>query len=200
MAKKRGPKMMWVPPAAKAIQFKVALRYIRPSIWRRVVLPANFTLGQLHDVIQITMGWYNCHMHAFRVPRRGFGPPLREFGSGLDTAENENMAFVGAVLVRKGQKLLYEYDFGDGWEHEIVVEKMLPIDPQTNYPVCLAGARACPPEDCGSFPGYMNILEALKAPKKTAEQKELLEWLEDGYDPERFDMDAVNRQLGGKRT
>ncbi len=200
MAKKRGPKMMWVPPAEKTIQFKVALRYIRPLIWRRLLLPDNFTLGQLHDVIQVVMGWYNCHMHAFRVPRRGFGPPLREFGSGLDTAENENMAFVGAVLVRKGQKLLYEYDFGDGWEHEIVVEKMLPIDPQANYPVCLAGARACPPEDCGSFPGYMNILEALKAPKKTAEQKELLEWVGDGYDPERFDLEAVNRQLGGKRA
>ena len=199
MAKKRGPKMMWVPPAEKTIQFKVALRYIRPLIWRRLLLPDNFTLGQLHDVIQVVMGWYNCHMHAFRVPRRGFGPPLREFGSGLDTAENENMAFVGAVLVRKGQKLLYEYDFGDGWEHEIVVEKMLPIDPQANYPVCLAVARACPPEDCGSFPGYMNILEA-EAAKKTAEKKELREWVGDGYDPERFDLEAVNRQLGGKRA
>jgi hypothetical protein len=177
----------------------VTLKYIRPPIWRSVVVPDNFTLGQLHDVIQVTMGWYDCHMHAFRVPRRGFGPPLREFGSGLDGAENENTIFVGAVLIRKGQKLLYEYDFGDGWEHEVVVEKILPIDPQGKYPVCLAGARACPPEDCGSFPGYCDILEALKAPRKTEEQKELLEWLEGGYDPERFDLETVNTRLAGKR-
>jgi hypothetical protein len=116
----------------------------------------------------------------------------------LDAAENENTTFVGAVLVRKGQKLLYEYDFGDSWEHEIVVEKMLPFDPRAKYPACLDGARACPPEDCGSFPGYMGILEALKAPKKTEEQKELLEWLEEGYDPERFDLEAVNRRLAGR--
>lgn len=199
MAKKCGPKTMWVPPAKNAIQLKVALKYIRPPIWRRIAVPDNFTLGQLHDVIQLAMGWYNCHLHAFRVPRRGFGPPLREFGSGLDAAENENTTFVCAILVRKGQKLIYEYDFGDSWEHEIIVEKMLPIDPQAKYPVCLDGARACPPEDCGSFPGYCDILKALKAPKKTDEQKELLEWLEEGYDPERFDLNAVNRRLAGKR-
>lgn len=199
MTKKRGPKKIWVPPAAQAIQLMVALKHIRPPIWRRVVVPDNFTLGQLHDVIQATMGWHDSHMHAFRVPRRGFGPPLREFGSGLDAAENENTAFVGAVLARKGQKLLYEYDFGDSWEHEVVVEKILPFDPQAKYPVCLDGTRACPPEDCGSFPGYSDILAALKAPKKTEEQKKLLEWLEDGYDPERFDLEAVNKRLAGKR-
>ena len=194
---KRTRKMLWVPPAKQALQLKVALRHILPPIWRSVVLPDNFTLGHLHHVIQVTMGWSNGHLHAFRVPRRGFGPPLREFGSGLDAAEDENTTFVGAVLVRKGQKLYYEYDFGDGWEHEIVVEKLLPMDSQAKYPVCLGGERACPPEDCGSFPGYFALLEALKAPKKTAEQKELLEWLGAGFDPERFDLKAVNRWLSG---
>lgn len=82
---------------------------------------------------------------------------------------------------------------------ECTVEKMLPIDLQAKYPACLAGARAYPPEDDGSFPDYYDILEALKAPKKTEEQKELLEWLEDGYDPERFDLGAVNKQLTGTR-
>jgi hypothetical protein len=80
----------------------------------------------------------------------------------------------------------------------VAVEKIVPYDPQAQYPVCLDGARACPPEDCGSFPGYMGILEALKAAKPTTEQKELLEWLPGGYDPERFDLDAVNRRLAGK--
>lgn len=106
---------------------------------------------------------------------------------------------MGAVLARKGQKLLYEYDFGDGWEHEVILEKFLPIDPAAKYPVCLAGARACPPEDCGGFPGYADIMAALKAPEKTDGRKELLEWVGGGYNPERFDLGAVNRRLTGKR-
>ena len=201
METKRGPKTtktMRVPPAKKAIQFKVALRYIRPPIWRRVVLPDNFTLGRLHDVIQSTMGWYDCHLHAFRFGDVHYTSQDASQMGEMDM-ENEETVFLGQVVTRAKQKFMYEYDFGDSWEHEIVVEKMLPFDPQAKYPVCLAGARACPPEDCGSFPGYCGILEALKAPKKTAEQRELLEWLEDGYDPERFDLEVVNRRLTGKR-
>jgi len=194
MAKKRGPKMIWVPPAEKAIQFKVALRYIRPPIWRRVVLPDNFTLGQLHDVIQVTMGWYNCHLHDFRFGDVHYTSQQASEMGEMDM-ENEETVFLSRVVTRPKQKFIYEYDFGDSWEHEVVVEKMLLIDPQAKYPVCLAGARACPPEDCGSFPGYCDILEALKAPKKTEEQKELLEWVGDGYDPERFDLDVVNKRL-----
>jgi hypothetical protein len=198
MAKKRGPRTIWIPPAKNALQLKVELKYIRPPIWRKVLMPDNFTVGQLHEVLQITMGWHSCHMHAFRVPRRGFGPPLREFGSGLDDAEDENMTFLGTVLLRQRQKLIYEYDFGDGWLHDVAVEKIVPFDPQAQYPVCIDGARACPPEDCGGFPGYLGILEALKAPKKTQEQNEPLEWLPGGYDPEHFDLASANRRLAGK--
>jgi hypothetical protein len=198
MAKKRGPKMIWVPPAESAIQFKVALKYIRPPIWRRVLLPDNFTLGQLHEVIQVTMGWHNCHMHSFRIGGAYYTSQSASEMEDMDM-ENEETVFLGRIVTRARQKFIYEYDFGDSWEHEVVVEKIVPHDPQVQYPVCLHGARACPPEDCGSFPGYMDILEALKASKKTAEQKELLEWLEDGYDPERFDLAAVNRRLAGKR-
>ena len=111
--------------------------------------------------------------------------------------ENENRALSRTVAGKVKTKFMYEYDFGDSWEHEIVVEKFLPFDPAAKHPVCLGGARACPPEDCGGFSGYMDILEALKASKKTAEQKELLEWLGGGYDPERFDADEVNRRLSG---
>lgn len=198
MPTKKGQKMTWGPKPEKAIQFKVTLKYICPPIWRRLVLPDNFTLGQLHDVIHVAMGWQNCHMHAFRFGDVHYtsqqASKMGEMGM-----ENEETVFLGRVITRAKQKFIYEYDFGDSWEHEVVVEKMLPIDPQAQYPICLAGARACPPEDCGSFPGYCDILEALKAPKKTEEQKELLEWLEDGYDPERFDLETVNRRLAGKR-
>jgi hypothetical protein len=198
MAKKRGPRMMWVPPAQSAIQFKVALKYIRPPIWRRVLLPDNFTLGQLHEVIQVTMGWYNCHMHSFRIGGVYYTSQSASEMEDMDM-KNEATVFLSRVVGKLRQKFIYEYDFGDSWLHDVTVEKIVPFDPQAQYPVCLDGARACPPEDCGSFPGYMHILEALKAPKKTAEQKELLEWLEDGYDPEQFDLAAMNRRLAGKR-
>lgn len=182
-------------PAGKAIQFKVQLRYIRPPIWRRVVLPDNATLGDLHQVIQVAMGWHSCHMHSFRIG--GVYYTSRDAAEMEDMdMENEERVPLAEVVTRAKQKFIYEYDFGDSWEHEIVAEKFLPIDPAAKYPVCLGGARACPPEDCGSFPGYMNILEALDAKPPTKEQKELLEWVGEDYDPERFDLDAVNRRLG----
>lgn len=199
MAKKRGRKTLWVPPAQQALQLKVTLRGIRPPIWRRVVVPDNFTLGHLHTVLQVVMGWDDSHMHAFRFGEVEYtSQEACEMGD-MDM-ENEETVFLQRVVTRSKQKFLYEYDFGDSWMHEIVVEKLLPIDLQAKYPVCLAGARACPPEDCGSFPGYWALLEALKAPKKTAEQKELLEWLGAGFDPERFDLKAVNRWFSGRQA
>ncbi len=185
-------------PAQKAIQFKVQLRYVRPPIWRRVVLPDNATLGDLHAVIQTAMGWHNSHMHSFRIGGVNYTSRSASQIEDMDM-ENEERVTLAEVVTRAKQKFIYEYDFGDGWEHEIVAEKFLPLDPAAKYPVCLGGARACPPEDCGSFPGYMDILKALSAKTPTAEQKELLEWVGEGYDPERFDLDAVNRHLPGRR-
>ncbi len=187
MAKRKGKA---AKPAEKAIQFKVQLRYIRPPIWRRVLLPDNATLGDLHQVIQIVMGWYNCHMHSFRI-----GGVYYSSGDVDLEMENEDSVSLGEVFTRAKQKFMYEYDFGDSWEHEVVAEKFHPFDPAAKYPVCLGGARACPPEDCGSFPGYMNILEALSAKKPTRDQKELLEWLDEDYDPEHFDLEEVNSDL-----
>ncbi len=181
-------------PAEKAIQFKVQLRYIRPPIWRRVVLPDNATLGDLHGVIQTAMGWYNSHMHSFRIGGVNYTSRSASQMEDMDM-ENEERVPLAEVVTRAKQKFIYEYDFGDSWEHEIVAEKFLPLDPAAKYPACLGGARACPPEDCGSFPGYMDILKALNAKTPTTEQEELLEWVGEGYDPERFDLDAVNRRL-----
>ncbi len=199
MSRKRTPKSMWAPPAEKAIQFKVALRYIRPPIWRRVVLPDNLTLADLHGVIQVSMGWCNCHMHAFRIGGVEYTSASACAMDDLDELEmqNEDTVLLRQVVKRARQNFSYEYDFGDSWVHEITVEKMLPIEPDTVYPLCLAGKRACPPEDCGSFPGYADILEALAVDKKTVEQQELLEWAGE-YDPERFDLESVNKRLTGK--
>jgi len=198
LTKKRGPKTTRVLPAEKAIQFKVALMYIRPPIWRRLVLPDNFTLGPLHEVIQVAMGWQNYHLHAFRFDDVHYSSQQACEMDEMNMKDEESV-LLGQVVARAKQKFVYEYDFGDSWEHAIVAEKMLPIDPLAKYPICLAGARACPPEDCGGIHSYYDILDALKASKKTEEQKELLEWLGKGYDPECFDLDAVNRYLTGKR-
>lgn len=195
MAKKKGSRGVRVPPAEKAIQLKIALKYIRPPIWRRFIVPDNFTLGQLHNVIQVTMGWYNCHLHMFTCDGVCY---TSEQGAEEMDMENENAAILNQIIERPKQKLEYEYDFGDSWIHQIIVEKIFPIDPQAKYPVCLDGARACPPEDCGSFPGYCDILEALRASNKTEEQQEQLEWLGDGYDPEQFDLKEANRRLAGR--
>jgi hypothetical protein len=176
-----------VPPPGNALQLKITLRYLKPPIWRRVVVPDNYTLSDLHYVIQRTMGWMGGHMHAFRVARQGFGPNIDLPGS----------APLQRVLDRKARKILYEYDFGDGWLHEILLEKLLPFDAKAVYPQCLAGARACPPEDCGGVGGYCDLLDALANP--TAANASLREWAGNKFDPEAFDAAAVNQSLGRRR-
>lgn len=195
MSTKRGPRTTWAPRAEKALRLKVTLKYIKPPIWRRFDLPDNYNLGLLHDVIQIVMGWGDCHLHAFRIGERHYASMT---ANDMVEMENEAVVILRDVFKRPKQKFSYEYDFGDGWEHEFLLEEIRPIDPKVIYPVCVAGSRACPPEDCGGVSGYYEILEALRH-RKTEEQKELLEWLGKGYDPECFDLDAVNRRLTGKR-
>jgi hypothetical protein len=107
--------------------------------------------------------------------------------------QDEDQVLLSTLIRRPGQTFSYEYDFGDSWQHEIKVEKILPYDPGVALPVCLAGARACPPEDCGSFPGYADVLRVLRK-AKTPDDRDLRKWV-GLYDPEHFDMEAVNRLL-----
>ena len=185
--KQPGPRTTWAPAPRSALQIKITLRYIKPPIWRRVVVPDSYTLADLHSVIQTAMGWMGGHMHAFRKARQGFGPQ----------EELPKSASLQHIVQRKGQKILYEYDFGDGWLHEILVEKTLPLDPNGGYPICLGGARACPPEDCGGVPGYLQLLEAFRI--HTVENEELREWAGGEFDPEVFSADAVNQCWSGRR-
>ena len=181
-----------MPAAGNAMQLKIALHEIRPPIWRRVLVPNNYTLGVLHEVIQTAMGWYGCHLHAFRKPARGFGAPLAEWGSDPDM-QDENTAFLLNVLPREKLTIHYEYDFGDGWLHGVLLEKILPMDPNLRYPVCQGGARSCPPEDCGGIPGYYELLRA-KAKPDDPTNRELLEWA-GPWEPEDFDEDIVNHRF-----
>lgn len=160
-------------------------------------MPDNLALGDLHYILYPAMGWGGYHLHAFRFGG-GFGETeYLDAETAMDSGgEDEYSVTLRDVIQRKGQVFSYEYDFGDGWRHAVKVEKIIPYDPLMSLPLCLAGERACPPEDCGSFPGYADILEALKTPPsdRTEEQKELLQWA-GPYDPEAFDLAAVNRRL-----
>lgn len=170
-------------------QLKITLQYILPPVWRRVEVPADIKLDKLHDVIQVAMGWTDSHMHAFYVDGESYG----RAGPALPDMRDERKVRLDD-LVRKGDRLMYEYDFGDGWMHEIRVEKVLPAETGVRLPRCLAGERACPPDDCGGPPGYQNMLEILADPKDP-EHEEMLEWAGEDFDPEAFDLDAVDKAL-----
>ena len=133
--------------------FKVTLLATSPPIWRRLLVRADVTLAQLHGVLQAAMGWEDGHMHEFSVGQRRFGRPDPEDRFMGSSVENERRVCLSAILARVGSKAIYTYDFGDGWEHGIVLEKRLPVDPMVTCLVCTGGQLACPPEDCGGVPG-----------------------------------------------
>ncbi|HVH89717.1 MAG TPA: plasmid pRiA4b ORF-3 family protein [Terriglobales bacterium] len=182
-----------VPP--EIYQLKVTLLGTRPPIWRRLLVPSDLTLAQLHDVLQVAMRWQESHMHEFSAGGRHFGRPNPEDRlMGMPPVEDERRVRLSNVLQRISAKVIYTYDLGDSWEHSIVLEKRLPAAPDMAYPICIDGRLACPPEDCGGIPGFYDLLDALRDP--THEQHdELQNWVGDDYDPEAFSIEDVNRML-----
>ncbi len=173
-------------------QIKISLRGAKPPIWRRLWVSRDTTLGQLHEVIQMAMGWYDCHLHHFDVNGEYYSAPEQELGP--DVADEDEVT-LATVLREPKQRIGYEYDFGDGWLHDIVLEKILPQEGQEPLPVCVKGKRACPPEDCGGIWGYGELLEILSDPKHE-QYEDMREWMGDeDFDPEAFCVDAVNRKL-----
>lgn len=176
-------------------QIKVTLLGTRPPIWRRLLVPAELTLGQLHEVLQVAMGWENCHLHEFRIGRQRFGVPDPDARlTGALACIQERKVHLFDVLHEPGAKAEYTYDFGDSWEHSILVEKLLPSEPELNYPICTDGKRHGPPEDCGGLGGYYNLLEAIHDPEHE-EHAEMLAWIGGDFDPEAFSVEDVNRRL-----
>jgi hypothetical protein len=179
----------------RIFQLRISLMDSEPEIWRRVLVPEDYSLGDLHDVIQIAMGWENAHLHGFRQKDRTFGP------KGPDSFENEQdeeEVLLSDVLKKSGSKILYEYDFGDSWEHAVSLEKVLKLDATTTLPSCIEGENACPPEDVGGISSYNSIVHALThdndgdGDEEDDIDEELLEWLGDDFSPERFDVEGVN--------
>ncbi|HEY9828810.1 MAG TPA: plasmid pRiA4b ORF-3 family protein [Stenomitos sp.] len=172
-------------------QLKITLKGARPPIWRRVQVTSDTTLGKLHQIIQETMGWFDYHLHSFLIQGEEYGQPM--LGEDVEV-HNEQSVKLSKVVTKEKLKFVYTYDFGDSWDHEIVVEKVLPLDPQVSYPVCLTGKRACPPEDCGGVWGYASFLEAIQDPSHS-EHESMLEWVGGKFDPDAFDLNGVNQLL-----
>jgi hypothetical protein len=172
-------------------QLKVALTGIRPPIWRRLQVSSAINLRRLHDVIQAAMGWTQSHLYQFEVGEMEYGEPDEEFGMPIRSAKATPLR---KIAPEPGVVFSYEYDFGDSWQHRIEVEKVLLPEPGVGYPRCLAGKRACPPEDVGGIFGYEEFLQAIRDPKHP-EHETMLEWVGGAFDPEAFDLQAVNEEL-----
>ncbi|MFC7532211.1 plasmid pRiA4b ORF-3 family protein [Actinoplanes sp. GCM10030250] len=180
---------------APIYQVKVSLRGSKPPIWRRLELPGDTSLADLHHIIQVAFGWQDSHLHVFETPSGRFGVPDRELGH-----RAEKPVTLKQVAPRAGSKVGYLYDFGDNWDHEILVEKLL--DRRAGpYPQCTGGRRAAPPDDCGGIWGYAELVEILSDPSHP-DHKERLEWLglrsAGDFDPARFDATEVTRALTGR--
>jgi hypothetical protein len=182
MAKKKVPGSVY--------QLKITLRDIKPPIWRRVQVE-DCSLFELYVVIQTCMGWGGFHLHSFNIGGQEYSEPDPD---GMMDFKDESRVKLSRVLTGRIKKFLFTYDFGDNWEHLIEVEKKMEPEPGVRYPRCVAGKRACPPEDCGGVWGYAELLKALGDPNH-ARHEELLEWCGGNFDPERFDMEEINNRL-----
>src|SRR5262245_1091158 len=175
-------------------QLTIALRAIRPPIWRRFQVPASTTLDRLHLMVQRVMGWENAHLHEFVVGGRRYGIGVREWKEFEADVLNERRFTLADIAPAAGMEIEYTYDFGDGWRHDIRVEKILPPAPGQHYPVCLAGARACPPEDCGGPSTYVDLVKAM-ANRRHPRRRELIDRLSEVFEPEHFNPEVVSREL-----
>ena len=181
----------------KVFQFRIDLWGIKPPIWRRIQVPESYTFWDLHVAIQDSMGWYDCHLHQFTIVKPSTGEKYE-----IGIPEDDDFSMYEGELPGWKQKIAkwfsmnnrkadYVYDFGDDWEHTILLEKILPTEENVRYPICIKGKRACPPEDCGSIPGYEHLCELMKN-TAVEEYKEMVEWLGGEYDPEHFDVEEIS--------
>ncbi|MGD0897021.1 MAG: plasmid pRiA4b ORF-3 family protein [Thermoguttaceae bacterium] len=177
----------------RVYQFKITLRGIKPPIWRRIQV-RECALDELHGHIQTAMGWTNSHLHQFTIDGESYGvPALME--EDFEAMEDSTATNLSDIVPGDGKRFRfkYEYDFGDGWEHEILFEGCLPAEKGVRYPLCVEGGRACPPEDVGGTHGYQEYLEAMANPEHKR-HKEFREW-SGPFNPETFDAQAATTQM-----
>ena len=184
------------PPETPVMVYvvKVTLLNTSPAVWRRILVPRDITLQNLHRTLQTVMGWTNSHLHQFVLRTQGFSDPRSRVGTKV---ANENGTRLGELIKAVGAGLLYEYDFGDGWQHELLLEEVLTGD-ESFQQICVAGKRCCPPEDCGGPQGFAELLNALEDANHS-DHEEVCEWLGD-YVPESFSADGINRRLRRRKN
>ncbi|MER9655783.1 plasmid pRiA4b ORF-3 family protein [Mesorhizobium sp. M0152] len=170
----------------------MTLRGVKPPVWRRLVMPGTMTLGDLHEAIQAAMGWHDCHLHAFDVEGEQFGDR-----HSVDDVADENRVSLNGLLRSPVVRFAYIYDFGDNWQHAIAFEKSEPAVERGAYPVCIAGKRNCPPEDCGGVWGYQEMLAILADPSHP-QYAERVEEFGDEFDPDEFALDVTNAALASR--
>ncbi|MCH7881167.1 MAG: plasmid pRiA4b ORF-3 family protein [Proteobacteria bacterium] len=184
-------------------QFKIILEDINPTIWRRIQVPRSYTFWDLHVAIQDSMGWLDYHLHAFRFGKRKsnisweIGIPDDEGIGTVDTLPGWEVSIVDHFH-EPGSSCIYEYDFGDGWTHEVLLEGILLSEKGRRYPLCIGGERACPPEDCGGSPGYYRLLQVL-SDHNDEEYEDMVEWVGKKFSPEKFVPNKVKFDNPGKR-
>ena len=174
------------------VSLKVTLRGTRPPVWRRLLIPSTMTLAELHQAIQAAMGWEDCHLHSFDIAGRQYGDR-----HAVDDVADENRLTLNGLVNSGVARFAYTYDFGDNWEHTVVIEKRAPPLEPASYPTCVAGKRNCPPEDCGGPWGYEHLLAVLADPAHP-ERAEQSEWLGEEFDPDEFAIDIANATLAAR--
>lgn len=188
----------------RVYQFKITLKDIKPSIWRRIQVPESYSFWDLHVAIQDAMGWFDEHLHAFYIKNPGTGKqeemvcyidPIIENEYGKTMVWDRN---ISEYFTPKNSSGLYVYDYGDYWQHEIILEKILLGKEEIDYPICIAGKNNCPPEDCGGPSGYANLLQSISDPDGEG-YEEIMEWLGDGFDPGYFNVEGLVFDDPGER-
>jgi len=177
------------------LRLKITLADTEPPIWRRVEVPVEMTLKDLHAVIQAAMGWDNAHLYQFHVGRETIaGPGMGGGGFGTPRAIGAGRVRLDELAARGIKRFAYEYDMGDSWEHRIQIEKLLPADLAASYPRLVDGAMQCPPEDIGGIPGFYEFLEAMADPKHP-DHEDRLDWYGGIFDPADFDREHIDKVL-----
>jgi hypothetical protein len=177
--------------AKRVYQLKATILETQPPVWRRVLVPEDTTLDQVHSILQAAFGWWDSHLHEFEIHGVRYG--IDDGEDGGEPPRDERRARLGK-LVEAGASFLYVYDFGDNWRHKVVVEKILLAEAGARYPACTGGRRACPPEDCGGPWGYESFLEAIRDPGHE-EHESMLEWVGGTFDPTAFNAADFEHRL-----
>jgi hypothetical protein len=192
MASTRKPALRAVNSPVPVYQLHIELKYLKPAVWRRVLVPASIKLPKLHVVLLWAMGWDGGHLHEFVFGDTNYGVPDADFPSDPPMLNEARVSLAKALGALKS--FTYIYDFGDNWQHRVKVEKVLSADPELRLPICLDGRNACPPEDVGGVPGYIEFLDAIIDPAHEEHQL-LLNWCGGSFDPAAFDLQDVNERL-----